>query len=66
MTDTKGRTVDFRNTIIIMTSNVGAQELQDQRFADSVVQVMDKIMKQSENNVERIEKFIPPRILKPC
>lgn len=33
LTDTKGRTVDFRNTIIIMTSNVGAQELQDQRFA---------------------------------
>ncbi|HGL6713621.1 TPA: ATP-dependent Clp protease ATP-binding subunit [Staphylococcus aureus] len=33
LTDTKGRTVDFRNTIIIITSNVGAQELQDQRFA---------------------------------
>ena len=30
--DTKGRQVDFRNTVIIMTSNVGAQELQDQRF----------------------------------
>ncbi len=33
MTDTKGRTVDLEMTIIIMTSNVGAQELQDQRFA---------------------------------
>jgi len=33
LTDTKGRRVDFRNTVIIMTSNVGAQELQDQRFA---------------------------------
>ncbi|EKU47396.1 ATP-dependent Clp protease ATP-binding subunit [Staphylococcus massiliensis] len=33
LTDTKGRKVDFRNTVIIMTSNVGAQELQDQRFA---------------------------------
>ncbi|MDN8759974.1 AAA family ATPase, partial [Staphylococcus aureus] len=31
LTDTKGRQVDFRNTVIIMTSNVGAQELQDQR-----------------------------------
>ncbi len=28
LTDAKGRTVDFRNTIIILTSNVGAQELQ--------------------------------------
>ena len=46
LTDTKGRQVDFRNTVIIMTSNVGAQELQDQRFADSVVHLKDKIMKQ--------------------
>jgi len=27
LTDAKGRTVDFRNTIIIMTSNVGAQHI---------------------------------------
>ena len=27
LTDSKGRTVDFRNTIIIMTSNVGAQHI---------------------------------------
>jgi ATP-dependent Clp protease ATP-binding subunit ClpC len=27
LTDAKGRTVDFRNTIVIMTSNVGAQLL---------------------------------------
>lgn len=27
LTDGKGRTVDFRNTVIIMTSNVGADEL---------------------------------------
>jgi len=30
LTDSLGRTVDFRNTIIIMTSNVGAQLLQHQ------------------------------------
>jgi ATP-dependent Clp protease ATP-binding subunit ClpC len=30
LTDSLGRTVDFRNTIIIMTSNVGAQLLQRQ------------------------------------
>jgi ATP-dependent Clp protease ATP-binding subunit ClpC len=27
LTDAKGRTVDFRNTILIMTSNVGAQQM---------------------------------------
>jgi ATP-dependent Clp protease ATP-binding subunit ClpC len=27
LTDAKGRTVDFRNTIVIMTSNIGAQQM---------------------------------------
>ncbi|HEY8498820.1 MAG TPA: AAA family ATPase, partial [Limnochordales bacterium] len=30
LTDAKGRTVDFRNTVVIMTSNVGAQEIHRQ------------------------------------
>ncbi|MBO8141270.1 MAG: ATP-dependent Clp protease ATP-binding subunit [Firmicutes bacterium] len=30
LTDAKGRTVDFRNTVIIMTSNVGAHQIQKQ------------------------------------
>jgi len=29
LTDGKGRTVDFRNTILIMTSNIGSQEILD-------------------------------------
>jgi ATP-dependent Clp protease ATP-binding subunit ClpB len=29
LTDSKGRTVDFRNTVIIMTSNVGSQYIHD-------------------------------------
>ncbi len=32
LTDSKGRKVDFKNTIIIMTSNVGATQLKDQKF----------------------------------
>ncbi|MCL7749117.1 ATP-dependent protease ATP-binding subunit ClpC [Halalkalibacter alkaliphilus] len=32
LTDSKGRTVDFRNTAIIMTSNVGASELKRSKF----------------------------------
>lgn len=32
LTDSNGRTVDFRNTIIVMTSNVGARELKDNKF----------------------------------
>ncbi len=29
LTDGKGRTVDFKNTVVIMTSNVGSREIQD-------------------------------------
>ena len=29
LTDNKGRTVDFKNTILIMTSNVGAEVIQE-------------------------------------
>lgn len=31
LTDAKGRRVDFRNTILIMTSNLGATQLQDEK-----------------------------------
>lgn len=31
LTDSQGRTVDFRNTIIIMTSNVGARQIVDKQ-----------------------------------
>jgi ATP-dependent Clp protease ATP-binding subunit ClpB len=34
LTDSQGRTVDFRNTVIIMTSNVGSQIILDRGTAD--------------------------------
>ncbi len=34
MTDGKGRTVDFKNTIIVMTSNIGSEWIQDLTGAD--------------------------------
>jgi ATP-dependent Clp protease ATP-binding subunit ClpB len=39
LTDNKGRTVDFKNTILIMTSNVGADIIQSymDRLPDSVI-----------------------------
>ena len=33
LTDSKGRTVDFRNTVIVMTSNIGARAITDRRTA---------------------------------
>ncbi len=35
MTDGKGRTVDFKNTVLIMTSNVGSQWINDVRGGDA-------------------------------
>ncbi len=54
LTDGKGRTVDFRNTVIIMTSNVGAQEIkkggplgftsgQDSAYNDMKGRVMEEL-----------------------
>jgi len=52
LTDSKGRTVDFKNTVIIMTSNLGSQVLQadslttEAAFDRAREQVMD-VLKQS-------------------
>jgi ATP-dependent Clp protease ATP-binding subunit ClpB len=35
LTDGQGRTVDFRNTVIIMTSNLGSHILQDSNLSES-------------------------------
>jgi ATP-dependent Clp protease ATP-binding subunit ClpB len=35
LTDGQGRTVDFRNTVIVMTSNLGSHQIQDMSSDDS-------------------------------
>ncbi|HHN68251.1 MAG TPA: AAA family ATPase, partial [Thermopetrobacter sp.] len=44
LTDSHGHTVDFRNTIIIMTSNVGAEHLLQLGDDDDVDKVRDQVM----------------------
>ena len=44
LTDGQGRTVDFRNTIIIMTSNLGAEYLANQPPGQDVGAVRDQVM----------------------
>jgi ATP-dependent Clp protease ATP-binding subunit ClpB len=44
LTDGQGRTVDFKNTILIMTSNAGAQFLADQSDEADVEDVRDLVM----------------------
>ena len=44
LTDGQGRTVDFRNTLIIMTSNLGAEYLVGLGEGDDVDKVRDEVM----------------------
>ena len=45
LTDNKGKTVDFKNTIIIMTSNIGSQYLLENNNEDAVQpEIKDKVM----------------------
>lgn len=40
LTDSKGRTVDFKNTVLIMTSNLGSREIQASKLVDTPVKDM--------------------------
>ena len=44
LTDGQGRTVDFRNTLIIMTSNLGSEYLVNQPEGEDVEAVRDEVM----------------------
>ncbi|MCS6758095.1 MAG: ATP-dependent chaperone ClpB [Candidatus Devosia euplotis] len=44
LTDGQGRTVDFRNTVIILTSNLGAEYLVDLKEGESVELVRGKVL----------------------
>ncbi|MDQ3130688.1 MAG: ATP-dependent chaperone ClpB [Acidobacteriota bacterium] len=40
LTDSKGRTVDFKNTVLIMTSNLGSREIQSSALVDTPLKDM--------------------------
>jgi ATP-dependent Clp protease ATP-binding subunit ClpB len=44
LTDSKGRTVDFKNTVLIMTSNLGSREIQS--VQDDEKQVREAVMQE--------------------
>ena len=51
LTDNQGRTVDFKNTIIIMTSNIGSSELIDNMTEDGTIpeEVKEKVTGELKN-----------------
>lgn len=63
LTDAKGRKVDFRNSIIIMTSNVGAKLLHQEAVLGFTTETRDEELK-LEAMHERMEKTIQTELKK--
>lgn len=58
LTDSKGRSVDFRNTIIIMTSNIGSHFLLDEVESEGILrdETRDLVMRE-------VHQFFKPEII---
>lgn len=63
LTDSKGRLVDFKNTIIIMTSNVGASECERACFAAGFGDVQGHRQDANEIITEALRKKFKPEFL---
>jgi ATP-dependent Clp protease ATP-binding subunit ClpC len=67
LTDSKGRTVDFKNTVIIMTSNVGANTIKKQKslgfMASSTNEETSEYEKMKENVMGQLKETFRPEFL---
>ncbi len=68
LTDSKGRTVDFKNTVIILTSNVGSSNIKKQNsigFETSVDEIkeMKEYEKDKEMIMDELKKTFRPEFL---
>ncbi|WMJ77267.1 MULTISPECIES: ATP-dependent Clp protease ATP-binding subunit [unclassified Sedimentibacter] len=67
LTDAKGRTVDFKNTVIIMTSNVGASTIKKQRTlgftSNATDEEKDEYEKMKENVMSELKRTFRPEFL---
>ncbi|MBO0409949.1 ATP-dependent Clp protease ATP-binding subunit [Enterococcus hulanensis] len=64
LTDSKGRKVDFRNTILIMTSNIGATEIREEKNVGFNVKDITKDHQAMEKRIlEELKKAFRPEFL---
>ena len=66
LTDSKGRTVDFKNTVIIMTSNVGATSIKKQNvlgFSAADEEEKEEYEKMKETIMEELKRTFRPEFL---
>jgi ATP-dependent Clp protease ATP-binding subunit ClpB len=57
LTDGHGRTVDFRNTIIVMTSNIGSQQIVEMSQSGSTDDSIERIVR------EQLKQYFRPELL---
>ena len=57
LTDGHGRTVDFRNTIIVMTSNIGSQQIMDMSQAGATDNAIERVVR------DQLKQFFRPELL---
>ena len=64
LTDAKGRKVDFRNTILIMTSNIGATQLREEKNVGfNVVETSKDYNAMQKRILEELKKAYRPEFL---
>ena len=64
LTDSTGRTVSFRNTILIMTSNVGSRELDEYGSGVGFSTSMKNVQNNRKNVLEKaVKKAFPPEFI---
>lgn len=64
LTDSKGRKVDFRNTILIMTSNVGATALKDEKSVGfNVLDISQDHKAMQSKIIEELKKAFRPEFI---
>jgi ATP-dependent Clp protease ATP-binding subunit ClpB len=56
LTDGHGRTIDFRNTVVVMTSNLGSQFIQEMAGEEHYAEMKEAVM-------ETVEKHFPPEFI---
>ncbi len=70
LTDAKGRTVDFTNTVIIMTGNIGAEQLQRESFlgfraeSKSEIENLDEVHESNKDKVmDELKNAMRPELI---
>ena len=63
LTDGLGRKIDFRNAIVIMTSNIGTKELKNNGFGFGAQKDKEEYLKMKEIIMETVQKLFSPELV---